>query len=139
MSTRRLAQMLPVALLGLALVTFTVWGVAGCQTGGGPDGNANVNTSENENENIADNENENANTAGNENTNTAAPDGGILFAADCQACHSANTVGGATAAEITGAIANISTMQNAGPPLTQDPLVSLTAEEIAAIADFLAQ
>jgi|WetSurMetagenome_2_1015567.scaffolds.fasta_scaffold355508_2 mono/diheme cytochrome c family protein len=131
MNTRSLARMLPVALLGLALVTFTVWGVAGCQTGGGTGGNANANTEENENENIADNENENANTAGNENTNTPAPDGVALYESNCQACHGADggDVVGFSAAEITQAIGSVALMRD----------ISLTQEEIAAIAELLAQ
>jgi mono/diheme cytochrome c family protein len=129
MSTRRLGQMLPVALLGLALVTFTMWGVAGCESNPVVVSNSNANTAGNQNANTAGNQNENANTAGNENTNTPALDGAALYASNCAACHGADggNVVGFSAAEITQAIGSVAVMQN----------ISLTQEEIAAIATFL--
>lgn len=68
----------------------------------------------------------------------AAPDGETLFLQKCSTCHGADALGGTlarisivgkTAAEITTAIATIRNMSS---------LITLTAEEIQAIADHLA-
>lgn len=112
MNARRVSHCLSLGLTVLAVGFLGFAAVAGCTpvTDGGGDGGG--------------------------GGGTTGPDGAALYATNCAVCHAddgtGNAIGpnvvGTSASEITESIANVESMQN----------ISLTAEEITAVATFLA-